>query len=69
MANKALAKRQKMTLRTEPSQPGLKPRNPFAVKAAQRAAGPHQKNASGQRQLQQRLLDKLLVDTKGEGKK
>ena len=68
MANKALAKRQKMTLRTDPSQPGLKPRNPFAVKAAQRAAGPHRQTASGQRQLQQRLLGKLLADSKDSKK-
>jgi len=63
MANKALAKRQKMTIRVEPSQKALKPRNPFAVAAKQRAAGSHQQSASGQRQLHQRLLSKLIDDS------
>lgn len=60
MANKALSKRQKMTIRVEPSQRALKPRNPIALPAKQRVAGAHRKNASGQRQLQQRLLKKVL---------
>ncbi|MBS0309356.1 MAG: hypothetical protein JSS58_10340 [Proteobacteria bacterium] len=64
MANKALAKRQKMTLRTEPSRPALKPRNPLVVPARQRVAGPHKQTASGQRQQQQRDLDQLLIDAK-----
>jgi hypothetical protein len=38
MANKALATRQKMRLRVEPTPP-LKPRNPFAGFAKARAAG------------------------------
>lgn len=63
MANKALSKRQKMTIRVEPSQRALKPRNPIALPARQRVAGEHRKDASGQRQLQRRLLKKLL----GEG--
>lgn len=63
MANKALARRQKMTLRVEPSgkgRGGLKPRNPLAVPAKQRAAGPHRKTTSGQRLKQERDLQKQL---------
>ena len=60
MANKALSKRQKMTIRVEPSQKALKPRNPIAIAAKQRVAGSHRKTASAQRQLQQRLLKKFL---------
>lgn len=56
MANKALAKRQKLTIRLEPSHRALKPRNPVAVAAKQRAAGSHQKSISAQRQVQKRLL-------------
>jgi len=48
MANKALATRQKMRLRVEPSQG--KPRNPFAALAKARAAGPHEKSKSAERQ-------------------
>ncbi|SNS18511.1 hypothetical protein SAMN06265795_101415 [Noviherbaspirillum humi] len=61
MANKALSKRQKLMIRNEPAR-ALKPRNPIAVAARQRAAGAHQKSASGERQLQQKLLDRLLND-------
>jgi hypothetical protein len=43
MANKALAKRQKLSLQTVPSRKGLKPRNPVAIAAKKRAAGSHQK--------------------------
>lgn len=60
MANKALSTRQKMIIRVEPSQKALKPRNPIAVAAKKRAAGAHQKSASAQRQVQQRLLKKAL---------
>jgi hypothetical protein len=60
MANKELAKRQKLVIRVEPSQRALKPRNPVALPAKQRVAGPHQKMTSGQRQLQERLLKKAL---------
>ena len=56
MANKALAKRQKLSFRVEPSQKALKPRNPVAVPASQRAAGPHRKSASAQRQVLKKLL-------------
>lgn len=62
MANKALATRQKMRTRVEPSQRASKPRNPVAVAAQQRAggAGPHRKSQSGERQqLKSDLLKKL----------
>jgi hypothetical protein len=62
MANKALSKRQKLTIRIEPSQRALKPRNPIAVAAKQRVAGAHQKSASAKRQLHNRLLKKVLAD-------
>jgi hypothetical protein len=63
MANKALAKRQKLAFRIEPSQKSMKPRNPVAIAAKQRtAAGPHRKTASAQRQVQQRSLKKLLTE-------
>lgn len=55
MANKALATRQKMQFRVEPSQ---KPRNPVAVAAKLRAAGPHAKPASAQRQQAKMALKK-----------
>jgi hypothetical protein len=60
MANKALAKRQKMTIRVEPSQKALKPRNPIALAAKQRVAGSHRKGNSTARQLYERLLKKAL---------
>lgn len=60
MANKALAKRQKMTIRVEPSQRALKPRNPIALAAKQRVAGSHRKSGSTERQLHERLLKKVL---------
>ncbi|GAB3540821.1 hypothetical protein GCM10027343_10480 [Noviherbaspirillum agri] len=63
MANKALAKRQKMTIRVEPSQKPLKARNPIALAAKQRAAGSHRKTASTERQLQERLLKKVLGES------
>ena len=62
MANKALAKRQKLSFRVEPSQKALKPRNPVAVPARQRAAGPHKKNAASARQLLKRALNKKLTE-------
>jgi hypothetical protein len=62
MANKELAKRQKLVIRVEPSQRALKPRNPVALPAKQRVAGPHKKTVSAQRQLQERLLKKVLKD-------
>jgi len=67
MANKELAKRQKLTIRVEPSQRALKPRNPVAVAAKQRVAGAHRKSPSGERQLQDRLLKKFFKDEGGKG--
>ena len=61
MANKALAKRQKLTIRIEPSQRALKPRNPVAVAAKQRVGGSHQKSVSAQRQIQKLQLKKKLT--------
>jgi hypothetical protein len=62
MANKALSKRQKLTIRIEPSQKALKPRNPVAIAAKQRVAGSHQKGGSATRQLQKRVLKKVLSE-------
>jgi len=67
MANKALAKRQRLSYRIEPSQKALKPRNPFAIPAKQRSAGTHQKSVSAQRHNQKRALKKILDDS-GEEK-
>ncbi len=61
MANKALAKRQKLSFRIEPSQRPLKPRNPVAVPAKQRAAGPHRKTKSANRQAKKRELIRQLL--------
>jgi len=60
MANKALAKRQKMTIRAEPSQKASTSRNPTAIAGKQRAAGSRRTTPSVQRQLQQHLLQRLL---------
>ena len=60
MANKALATRQKMRLRVEPSVP-IKPRNPFAGFARQRAAGSHDKPLSSERQAAKRALKKVKL--------
>jgi hypothetical protein len=61
MANKALATRQKMTMRVEPSQ--RPPRNPVAVAAKARAggAGPHAKPQSADRQAAKRLLARIKL--------
>lgn len=56
MANKALATRQKMRLRVEPSQAYSKPRNPVAVAAKQRSAGSHAKGKTAERQEAKRQL-------------
>ncbi len=61
MANKALAKRQKLSFRVEPSQRPLKPRNPVAVPAKQRAAGSHRKSKSANRQAKKRDLIRQLL--------
>lgn len=58
MANKALATRQKMQFRVEPS---AKPRNPYAALAKQRAAGPHAKPQAAQRQAAKLALKKIAV--------
>ncbi|MFC3107856.1 hypothetical protein ACFQAT_02650 [Undibacterium arcticum] len=60
MANKTLGTRQKLTFRIEPSQQKL--RKPVAVAAKQRAAGPHKKITSAQRQLHRRSLLKKLTE-------
>lgn len=65
MANKALAKRQKLSHRVEPSQKALKPRNPVAIAAKQRAAGSHRKSVSAQRQTQKQALKKILGGSNG----
>lgn len=61
MANKALATRQKMRVRLEPSQTIGKPRNPLAVLARQRVAGAHVKSKSAQRQAEKRALEKAKL--------
>ena len=61
MANKALATRQKMRLIVEPSQLISKPRNPVAVAAKLRAAGPHKKGATAARQAEKRALAKAKL--------
>jgi hypothetical protein len=60
MANKALATRQKMRLRIEPTPP-LKPRNPFAALAKDRSAGAHAKPLSSERQAAKRALKKVKL--------
>lgn len=62
MANKALATRQKMTIRLEPSQKIAKPRNPVAVAAKQRAAGAHGQTASAKRRVANVLVKKMLLE-------
>lgn len=52
----ALVSRKKMQFRVAPSQ---KPRNPVAVAARLRAAGPHVKPLSTQRQAAKRALKKI----------
>jgi hypothetical protein len=61
MANKARGNRQKTVFRVEASQRALKPRNPVAIPAKQRAAGPHTKTKSGNRQAKKRERIKLLL--------
>ena len=61
MANKTLAKRRKLTIRIEPSQQALKPRNHIALAAKQRIGGAHQKSVSAQRQIQKVQLKKKLA--------
>ena len=61
MANKALATRQKMRIRVEPSQSFSKPRNPFAGLAKARAAGPHERSKSAERQAAKRAIAKAKL--------
>ena len=61
MANKALATRQKMRLRVEPTPP-LKPRNPFAGFAKARAAGSHEKTTASERLAAKRALKKARLE-------
>lgn len=61
MANKALATRQKMQIKIEPSQRFGKPRNLVAVAARLRAAGPHTRGATAQRQADKRALAKARL--------
>lgn len=61
MANKALATRQKMRLRVEPAPP-VKPRNPFAGFAKQRAAGTHDKPEASERLAAKRALKKVKLE-------
>ncbi len=60
MARKSVANRQKLSFRIEPSQRALKPRNPVAVAAKQRAAGSHRKSNAANRQAKKRDLIRLL---------
>ena len=61
MANKALATRQKMRLRIEPSQQIGKPRNPIAALAKARSAGAHAKPLASERQDAKRKLKKVKL--------
>lgn len=60
MARKSVSNRQKLSFRIEPSQRALKPRNPVAIAAKQRAAGPHRKTNAANRQAKKRDLIHLL---------
>ena len=67
MARKSVSNRQKLSFRIEPSQRAVKPRNPVAVAAKQRAAGPHRKTNAANRQAKKRDLIRLLrLGSKGE---
>jgi TRAP-type C4-dicarboxylate transport system substrate-binding protein len=66
MANKALATRQKMRLRVEPSSQLGKPRNPFAALAKGRVAGAHAKPLSSERQAAKRALKKARLEPEDE---
>ncbi|WP_338769628.1 hypothetical protein [Massilia sp. METH4] len=66
MANKALATRQKMRIRVEPSQSFSKPRNPFAALAKARAAGPHERSKSAERQAAKRAIAKAKLKPEPE---
>ena len=63
MADKSHGTRQKMTFRIAPS----KPRNPLAVLAQKRAAGPHKKSVSAERAAAQRALKNALKKAEESG--
>jgi hypothetical protein len=56
---KGLKTRQKLVFRTD----GLRPRNPVAVPARRRPAGPHQPTPGGRRQAAKRRLKHLLNES------
>ena len=62
MANKALAARNKMRLMVAPSQQVAKVRNPVAVAAKLRAAGPHAKGPAQERAAAKRALKKAKLE-------
>jgi hypothetical protein len=64
MANKALATRQRMMLRVTPAP--IKPRNPFAGFAKQRAAGSHEKPVASERLAAKRALKKAKLEPEDE---
>jgi hypothetical protein len=64
MANKALATRQRMMLRVTPAP--IKPRNPFAGFAKQRAAGSHDKPVASERLAAKRALKKVKLEPEDE---
>jgi hypothetical protein len=55
-----------MRLRIEPSQQFGKPRNPIAALAKARAAGPHAKPLSSERQAAKRALKKARLEPEEE---
>ena len=64
MANKALSKRQKLMIHTQPDEgPGTrKPRDPFVTPGKQRSAGAHRRCVNVERQLLNRLLERAVED-------
>lgn len=62
MANKALAARNKMRLILAPSQQIARVRNPVAVAARLRAAGPHLKGTAQERAAAKRALKKVKLE-------
>lgn len=65
MANKALATRQKLMIRVEPSQKALKARNPIAPDARQRFTASQRRADLKGMPLQRKLLKK--VSGNGDG--
>jgi hypothetical protein len=66
MANKALATRQKMRITVKPTQQVAKVRNPVAVAAKLRAAGPHAKGQAQERLAARRALKKAKLVAEDE---